>query len=123
MPQIVLRINLIFIIENLLLVLKLFYQMQSISFCFIDFENVHLKRYTVYSLKFNTSTATVGRINRNGIVTFGKTCHLPSAGTALICCTGRKVLISVFRNPASGETRTVGSHRKKLQAILICSPT
>ena len=33
----------------------------------------------------NTSTATVGRINQNGIVTFGKICHLPHAGTALIC--------------------------------------
>ena len=59
--------------------------MQSISFCFIDFESVPSKRYTVYSLKFNIRTATVGRINQNRIVMFGKICHLPHAGTALIC--------------------------------------
>ena len=40
--------------------------MQSMSFSFIYFENV-------------------GRINQNGTVTFGKICHLPRAGTALIC--------------------------------------
>ena len=60
--------------------------MQSISFCFIDFENVpSRKMYRVQSIKFNTSTATVGRINQNGIATFGKFCHLPRAGTAMIC--------------------------------------
>ena len=67
----------------------------------------------MYSLKFNTSTATVGRINRNGIVTFGKICHLSPARTALICCSGRKVLISVFRKPASGETYSRGLTEKK----------
>ena len=55
--------------------------MQSISFCFTDFENVPSKRYTVYSL---LNSITVGRINQNGIVTFGKIWHLPRAGTALI---------------------------------------
>ena len=56
--------------------------MQSISFCFIDFEDVPSKRYTV---TVNTSTATVKRLNQNRIVMFGIICHLPCAGTALIC--------------------------------------
>ena len=66
--------------------------MQSISFWFIDFENVPSERYTVYmqSIKFNTSTATVGRINQNGIVTFGKICHLPRAETAFMCTVIKK---------------------------------
>ena len=60
--------------------------MQSTSFCFIDLENVPSKRYTVYSL-LNSIPARqqlIGRINQNRIVTFGKICHLPRAGTALI---------------------------------------
>ena len=48
------------------------------------------KVYRVQSIKFNTSTATVGRINQNGIVTFGKICDLPRAGTALICTVIKK---------------------------------
>ena len=60
--------------------------MQSISFCFINFENVPLKKiYRVRSIKFHINTAIVGRINQNGIVTFGKICHLPRVGTTLIC--------------------------------------
>ena len=42
------------------------------------------------SIKFNTSKATVGRINQNGIVRFGKICHLPRAGTALVCTVIKK---------------------------------
>ena len=34
-------------------------------------------------------------------------------------CSGGKALISLFRNPASGETGTVGLTEKKLQAIKI----
>ena len=60
--------------------------MHSISFCLINFENFPSKTiYRVQSIKFNISTAIVGGINHNGIVTFGKICRLPSAGTALIC--------------------------------------
>ena len=60
--------------------------MQSISFCFINFENVPSKRYTMYSLLNVISARAIdGRINRNGIVTFGKICHLPRGGMALIC--------------------------------------
>ena len=65
----------------------------------------------IQSIKFNTSTATVGRINQNGIVTFGKICHLPRAVTALICTMIKKVTgaragrsqYQLFRNPASGK--------------------
>ena len=41
-------------------------------------------------LQKDTSRATVGRINQNGIVTFGKICHLPREGTALICTVIKK---------------------------------
>ena len=40
---------------------------------------------SIQCIKFNISTAIVGRINQNGIVTFDKMCHLPRAGMALIC--------------------------------------
>ena len=40
---------------------------------------------TLQSIKFNIRTAIVGGINQNGIVKFGKICHLPRAGTALVC--------------------------------------
>ena len=106
--------------------------MQSISFCFIDFEDVPPKRYTVYSLKVNTSTATVGRINQNGIVTFGKICHLPRAGTALICTVIKKLQV-LGRDPEGlnipiskpsfrRNSYSRGLTEKMLQAILICSP-
>ena len=39
-------------------------------------------------IKFYISMAIAGRMNQNGIVTFGKICHLPQlprAGTALVC--------------------------------------
>ena len=49
-PKLFWEIIFIFVIENLLLVLKLFNYMQSISFCLIDFEIVPSKRYTVYGL-------------------------------------------------------------------------
>ena len=80
----------------------------------------------VQSIKFNISMATVGRINQNGIVTFGKICHLPRGGTALICTmikratgaqAGRPYLIFLFQNSAPGETGTVRVSRKKLQTI------
>ena len=44
------------------------------------------------SIIFNTSTVTVGCINQNGIVTFGKICRLPRAGTALICIVIKRAL-------------------------------
>ena len=44
LPQILLRNNLIFIIENLWLVLKLSNYMQSVSICFIDFEKMFLQK-------------------------------------------------------------------------------
>ena len=43
------------------------------------------KDIRVQSIKFNIRTATVGGINQNGVVTFGKICHLPRAETAVIC--------------------------------------
>ena len=97
--------------------------MQSISFCFIHFHTkCSFKRiYRIQSIKFNISTAIVGRINQNGIVKFGKICHLPRAYTALICTvtkittsarTGRS-LYPYFQNPASGETGTIAVSQGK----------
>ena len=114
------RDNVIFIIENLFSVLKLFAELKFLLYRFLKCS--FKKIYRVQSTKFNISTATVGRINQNGIVTFGKTSHLPHAGTALICtvinkgyrCSGGKALISLFRRLNFRRTRTVG---KKLQAI------
>ena len=91
--------------------------MQSISFCSLDFENVPSKINTVYSLKFNTSTATVGRINKNRIVTFGKICHLPHAGTALICTVIKKLQLlgqEGLNNPISTPSFPQNSYSRGL---------
>ena len=76
------------------------------------------------STKFNTSMATVGNVNQNGIVMFGKNCHLPRAVRALICTMIKRATGARVRQPyisvsklSFWRTRTVGSQRKKLQAI------
>ena len=85
--------------------------MQSISLCFINFENVPSKRYT----------AIVGRINQNEFVTFGKICHLFRAGTALNCTVIKRTIgaqagrleYPYFESQLPAKMVQLGPHRDK----------
>ena len=80
------------------------------------------KIYRILPIMFNISMVTVGCINQNGIVTFGKICHMPRAGTALICTEikrarreGLNILISKLSCQRNWYSR--GLTEKKLQTI------